>query len=121
MKAAKMMLGLAMVFALAVVVSARAEDKKADKEVTLKGELSCGKCTLGICKKCTNALTVKEDGKDVVYLLKDNGNKEKYHKGICPPNSTKKATVKGTITKKPDGDKPGEITPAKEEGVKLED
>jgi hypothetical protein len=118
MKTAKVFVGLAAVLALAVVVSVQAEEK-ADKEVTLKGVMSCGKCTLGICPKCTNALTVKEDGKDVVYLLEDKGNKEKYHKAICPPNSTQKATVTGTVTAKPSGDKPGKIKP-KEDGVKID-
>jgi uncharacterized membrane protein len=120
MKTAKVFVGLAAVLALAVVVSVQAEEKKDEgKEVTLKGVMSCGKCTLGICAKCTNALTVEEDGKKMVYLLEDKGTKEKYHKAICPPNSTQKATVTGTVTAKPSGDKPGKIKP-KEDGVKID-
>jgi hypothetical protein len=120
MKSAKVFVGLAAVLALAVVVSVQAEEKKAaDKEVTLKGEMSCGKCTLGICPKCTNVLTVKEDGKDVNYIIEDKGKGEKYHKAICPPNKTQKASVTGTVTAKPAGDKPGKIKP-KEDGVKID-
>ncbi len=111
MKAAKMFLGLAVVFAVCAL--ARAEDK----EVTLKGEFACGKCVLKICPKCTNAITVKQDGKEVVYLLDDKGNKEDYHKPIC--TATKKGSVTGVITQKPDGDKPGKIKPAKD-GVKYD-
>jgi hypothetical protein len=122
MKAAKMLLALAMVFALAVVASAPAAEKadKDDKEVTLKGELACAKCVLKIpgITKCTNAITVKEGDKDVVYLLDDNGGKEKYHKPIC--TDSKKGSVKGVITEKPTADKPGKIKPAKD-GVKYDE
>jgi hypothetical protein len=115
MKAAKMFLGLAVVFAVCAL--ARAEKEKADKEVTLKGEFACGKCVLKICPKCTNAITVKDGDKEVVYLLDDKGNKEDYHKAIC--TSTKKGSVTGVITQKPDGDKPGKIKPS-ENGVKYD-
>ncbi len=114
MKVAKMFLGLAVVFAVCAL--ARAE--KDEKEVTLKGEFACGKCVLKICPKCTNAITVKEGDKEVVYLLDDNGNKESYHKPIC--TATKKGSVTGVITQKPDGDKPGKIKPSKD-GVKYSD
>jgi hypothetical protein len=116
MKAAKMFLALAMVFALAVVTSARADEKKADKEVTLKGELACAKCVLKVpgISKCTNAITVKDGDKEVVYLLDDNGGKEKYHKPICA--DTKKGSVTGVVSKK--GDQMW-IKPSKD-GVKYE-
>ncbi len=114
MKAAKMFLGLAVVFAVCAWTVAA---EKADKEVTLKGEFACGKCVLKICPKCTNAITVKDGDKEVVYLLDDNGNKEKYHKAIC--TGTKKGSVTGVVTAKPDGDKPGKIKPS-EDGVKYD-
>ncbi len=116
MKAAKMLLGLAVVFVLAVVVSVRAEEK-ADKEVTLKGDMCCGKCCLKICKKCTNAIKVKDGDKEVVYLLDDDGGKAPYHKEIC--TEIKKGSVTGVITEKPKDDKPGKIKPSKD-GVKFE-
>jgi hypothetical protein len=120
MKAVRTLLGLAVVLALVAVVRA---DKDKDKEVTLKGEFACGKCVLKLDKevtkgKCINAITVKEDGKEFVYILDDNGGKEKYHKDIC--TGTKKGSVTGVVTQKPDGDKPGKIKPSKD-GVKYED
>jgi hypothetical protein len=110
-----MLLGLAVVFALVAV--ARADE---GKEVTLKGELACGKCVLKLDAsltkgKCLNTITVKDDGKEVVYILDDNGGKEKYHKDIC--TATKKGSVTGVVSKK--GDQMY-IKPAKD-GVKYED
>ena len=105
-----MLLGLAVI--LALVVGVQADDK--DKEVTLKGTILCAKCELKEAKKCTNAIRVKEDGKDVVYLFKDKGGKESYHKTIC--QEPKEGSVTGTVSEK-DGKK--YITP-KEDGVKFE-
>jgi hypothetical protein len=110
MKAAwSMVLGLAVV--LALVAGLQADDK----EVTLKGTILCAKCELKEAAKCTNAIRVKEDGKDVVYLFKDNGGKEKYHKTIC--QEPKDGEVKGKVSEK-DGKK--YITPSKD-GVKFKD
>ena len=102
---------------LAVVVLARAEeDKKPAKEVTLKGDLACAKCVFEVegIKKCTNAIKVTKDGKDVIYILDDKGGAEKYHKGIC--KATKKGSVTGVVSKK--GDQMM-IKPSKD-GVKFE-
>lgn len=93
-------LGLAVVLCGAVLI-AQADDKK---EVTLKGTMVCGKCTLQVCKKCTNVLQVKEGDKTVDYFIEDKGNKEKYHKAICPPESKQDAEVTGTVSEK-DGKK----------------
>lgn len=117
MKAAfKTLLGLALVFSVAFVATAE-EKKKEAKAVTLKGKFSCAKCTLDKTDKCTNAITVEKDGKEVVYYLEDMGNKEKYHKKICPANSVKPGKVTGVVSKK--GDqlyiKPGK------DGVKYDD
>jgi hypothetical protein len=117
MKAAKVLLGVAVVFAVAAV--AWAEEKKEDKEVTLKGELACAKCVLKLVKgKCVNAITVKDGDKSVVYLLDDEGGKEKYHKPIC--TESKKGQVTGVVTEKPKDDQPGKIKPSKD-GVKYDD
>lgn len=98
--ALRIVLGLAVVLCGAVLI-AQADDKK---EVTLKGTMVCGKCTLGVCKKCTNVLQVKEGDKTVDYFIEDKGNKEKYHKAICPPESKQDAEVTGTVSEK-DGKK----------------
>jgi hypothetical protein len=100
MKAAKIVLGLALVFTLAVVVRA-ADDKDKDKDKeshkTLKGDLLCAKCNLHEdFDKCVNALRVKDGDKEVVYYLDDKGKKEPYH--VC--GGSKKATVTGVVTEK---------------------
>ena len=78
------------------VVGVRAEDK----EVTLKGTILCAKCALkekGVTK-CTTAIQVKEDGKDVVYYFQDNGSKEEYHEAVCG-GDRKEGTVSGVVLK----------------------
>ena len=85
----------------AFTVSARSEDKKTaekGKEVTLKGTLVCGKCTLKETDACSNVLQVKKGEKTVNYYLQDEGKPEKYHQ--CPPNKKAQATVTGVVTKK---------------------
>ena len=97
-KALAMVMGLAVVLALTLTV--QADDKK---EETLKGTLVCGKCTLKETKACANVLQVTKGDKTVNYYLKDNGNKEDYHKKSCPANSKQEVTVTGTVTKDKDG------------------
>jgi hypothetical protein len=94
---------LAVVVACALVVVLQAADEKGQK-VTKEGKLVCGKCTLGETKQCCNVLQVKEGDKTVNYYLKDKGKGEKYHKNVCPPNSSVTAEVTGTVTEK-DGKK----------------
>src|SRR5437868_4285348 len=77
----------------------------ADKEVTLKGTILCAKCALkekGVTK-CTTAVQVKENGKDVVYYFDDKGAKEEYHEMVCGGDK-KEGTVTGVVTEK-DGKK----------------
>jgi hypothetical protein len=93
MKAAWALLAVAVVCVFVAGVSA------ADKEVTLKGTLMCAKCELKDkdVTKCTTAIQVKEDGKDVTYYLKDNGNKESYHDEVCG-GGKKEGTVVGVVS-----------------------
>lgn len=115
MKIWTMLLGVAAVVGL-IAGGLMAEDKKEEKEVTLKGKLVCGKCTLKVVKdKCVNVLLVKDGDKEVQYFLDDTGNKEAYHKGICPAGSEKDATVKGIVTEK---DKKKTVTKPKVELTK---
>src|SRR3954471_11335804 len=89
---------LSLVLALAAVclltVGLEAADKK---EVTLKGTILCAKCALKETKKCTNAIQVKENGKDVVYYFKDKGTGEEYHEEVCG-GGRKEGTVTGKTT-----------------------
>ena len=67
---------LSVVLGLAVALVVAAHVSAADKEVTLKGTILCAKCELKEAKKCTTAIVVKEDGKDVTYYFNDKGAKE---------------------------------------------
>jgi hypothetical protein len=83
------------------------------KEVTLVGSGQCAKCSLGKTDECQNAIVVKQDGKEEVYLLTANDVSEKFHKKIC--KQAKDIKVTGVV-KEVDGKK--EITPSKIELVK---
>jgi hypothetical protein len=102
---------LAALLVAVLVTGLQAEDKKEGKEVTLKGTLACGKCTLKDDKGekltpdgCSNILQVKEGGKTVNYYIDDEGKSEKYHEGICPAGKKAECTVTGVVTEK-DGKK----------------
>src|SRR5437588_12235733 len=104
-------LGLAVVFALVAV--ARSEEKKAEKEVTLKGTIVCTKCELGETKACGNAIKTKLDGKDVTVYFKDKGKGESYHGKIC--SAPKAGSVTGVVAEEDrDGKKVKIITPSKD-------
>ena len=105
---------LSVVLGLAVALVVAAHVSAADKEVTLKGTILCAKCELKETEKCTNAIRVKEDGKEVVYYFDDKGNKESYHKKIC--QKTAEGSVTGTVSEK-DGKK--YIKPDKD-GIKFD-
>lgn len=74
---------------------------KEDKEVELKGTITCAKCDLKETKKCATVIKVKEDGKDVIYYFDKDADK-KHHKTIC--TEAKEGSVKGTVSEK-DGKK----------------
>ena len=82
-------LALGLAVALVVVAKVAADDK----EVTLKGTITCAKCDLDLVKKCATVIKVSEDGKDVVYYLDDESGK-KNHQKIC------KKPTKGSVTGK---------------------
>ena len=84
---------------LALVCLFTARTQAADKEVTLKGEIMCAKCELKEAKKCTTAIVVKEDGKDVTYYFNDKGAKESYHEAVCG-GGRKEGTVVGMVSEK---------------------
>jgi hypothetical protein len=90
-------LSVALGLAVALVVAARVSAD--DKEVTLKGTITCAKCDLKLEKKCHTVIKVSEDGKDVVYYLDDDSAK-KNHKKIC--TSPTKGSVTGKVSKKDD-------------------
>ncbi|MFQ3591874.1 MAG: DUF6370 family protein [Gemmataceae bacterium] len=98
----KSLLGLAAALAIVFLVQAADDkaDKKADKSVTLKGELGCPKCVFGIAKKCANAIKVKEGDKELIYTFIDAEAKAPYHAQICTEG--KPGSVTGVVSKKDD-------------------
>ncbi len=86
--------GLAVIGVLALGL--QAEEKKEDKEVTLKGKVTCGKCDLKKDKACATVIVVTKDDKDTVYYF-DKDSHKKYHKEICEEG--KKGTVTGKVKK----------------------
>jgi hypothetical protein len=97
---------LTLVLALAVVCCFVVGVQAADKEVTLKGTVTCAKCDLKKEAKCATVIKVTEDGKDVVYYFDDKSGKEN-HKAIC--TEPKEGTVTGTVSEK-DGKKVIKVT-----------
>jgi hypothetical protein len=88
---------LGVVLALGLSTSVRAED--AEKEI--KGEGLCLKCELKKADKCTNAIRVKKDGKETLYVLEANDVSNAFHKNVC--SAVVKVVAKGKVKK--DGDK----------------
>lgn len=102
---------LALALGASIVVladySATAQDGKkeaAKDSKTIEGKMVCGKCTLNETKACSNVVKVKEGDKDVLYYIADKGNKESYHKGVCPGGSEVEVKVTGKVAEK-DGKK----------------
>jgi len=88
---------------------AGAQDKE-KKEVTLKGTLTCAKCSLGQTADCTTVIQVKEGNRTVTYFLDDKGAGEEYHDAIC--TGKKEGTVVGVIEERADRKyiKPSKVT-----------
>src|SRR5438309_5217796 len=97
---------MTLAFAFTLSAGARAADKapaaKAGdtaakgKEVTLSGDLGCGKCNFKTTKECQNVLKVSEGGKDVMYYLAKNDVSDKNHDEVC--SGSKPATVTGVVS-----------------------
>jgi len=71
---------------------------KEGKEVTIKGDAQCAKCSLHESDKCATAIVTHKNGKDVTYYVVDNDASKKGlpHSEIC--KETKKVKAKGTVT-----------------------
>ena len=75
----------------------------AAEEVTITGNMVCGKCTLHETETCQNVVQVTADGKTVNYYLKENDISKAEHGAICKGGS-EKVTVTGQVKEK-DGKK----------------
>src|SRR5262245_52893167 len=97
----KMRVACTLVLCLVVVCGLVAGARAEDKEVTLKGTITCAKCDLKKEKACATVSSVKEMDKDVVYYF-DADSHKKHHKAIC--TEAKKGSVVGKVSEK-DGKK----------------
>src|SRR4051812_9238566 len=87
------------VLSLVALLAAGVWAQEKGKEVTLKGQLMCAKCSLGKTAECTTAIQVKEGDKTVTYYLDDKGQGEEHHEPICG-GAKKEGTVVGTVREK---------------------
>ena len=99
MKKTMMFLTVAAGLLLAVSTSRLLAVDISSKEVTITGNMVCGKCTLHETKSCQNVVQVEKDGKTVNYYLKENDVSKAAHEPICG-GSSEKVTVTGTVTEK---------------------
>lgn len=98
MKKTKLFLTVAAV-AFAAMTSSRALADDSGGQVTLTGNLVCGKCVLHQTKECQNVLLVADNGKTNEYFLAQNALSKDFHSNICTTDG-EKATVTGTVKKK---------------------
>ena len=97
MKKSMMFLTVAAGLLLAVSTSRLLAVDVSSKEVTITGNMVCGKCTLHETKSCQNVVQVEKDGKTVNYYLKENDVSKAAHGPVCG-GSSEKVTVTGTVT-----------------------
>src|SRR5688500_11344648 len=82
------------ILAVAFLVLAGAQAGGDEKEGTLKGKITCGKCDLGVDKACATVIVTKKDNKDVTIYF-DAASNKKYHGDICTEG--KNGTITGTV------------------------
>ncbi len=94
-KASVFLAGIAGVVLLALATPTYAADE--GKQVTIKGEAKCAKCSLKETSKCQTVVQAAgEDGKTVTYYLANNQTAKDFHENVC--QEPKKVTATGTVT-----------------------
>jgi hypothetical protein len=83
----------ALLLVLTTSTPARAEGE--GKEVTIKGEAKCAKCSLHEGDKCQTVIQTKVDGKIVTYWVTQNDIAKDFHKEVC--QDSKKVKAKGKV------------------------
>src|SRR3974377_1901850 len=83
-------------FFLAVATPSFAAEQSQGKEVTIKGDATCAKCSLKESDKCQTVIqTEDKNGKKVTYYLADNDTAKAFHENVC--TASKKVTATGTV------------------------
>ena len=108
------MMRIARLFAasLALLVAVGLATGQEKKEKVVDGKIACAKCELMKQDKCATTVTVKEDGKEVVYYFDADTNKMFPHRTYC--KGTKEAKVTITKTEEKGGKKYATITKIEE-------
>ena len=95
----KLKLTIALLATLAFAGAAMTALAADSKEITITGNMVCGKCKLHETKACQNVIQVEKDGKTVNYYLAKNDVSDAMHEDICHGDS-KKVTATGTVEEK---------------------
>jgi hypothetical protein len=95
----KLKLTLALLAGLAIAGAAFTALAADSKEITITGNMVCGKCTLHETASCQNVIQVDQDGKTVKYYLTKNDASDAMHDEVCHGDS-KKVTATGTVEEK---------------------
>ena len=69
------------------------------EDVTVTGNMVCGKCKLHETASCQNVIQVEKDGKTVNYYLAKNDASDAMHDDVCHGDS-KKVTATGAVVEK---------------------
>ena len=105
---------LAMLAGAAMLLTSTASQSWADdKEVTIKGDAKCAKCTLHEGDACKTVIQTKKEGKTQTYYLVENDVSKAFKEDVC---ETSKPVVATGKVKEADGKK--ELTLTKIEVAK---
>lgn len=99
MKKSIIFLAVAAGLLLAVSTSRLLAVDASSKEITVTGNMVCGKCKLHETKSCQNVIQVEQDGKTVNYYLTQNDTAKAVHKDVCTGDG-EKVTATGTVEEK---------------------
>ncbi len=95
----KLKITIALLAGLALTGAASTAFADDSKEVTVTGNMVCGKCTLHETASCQNVVQVEKDGKTVNYYLTKNETSDALHEDVCH-GDTEKVTATGTLVEK---------------------
>ncbi|HTL17184.1 MAG TPA: DUF6370 family protein [Patescibacteria group bacterium] len=95
MKINTVLAGIAGAVLLSLTLSTPTIAAEKGKEVTIRGEAKCAKCSLHQTDKCQTVIETKEHGKAVTYWVAQNDVAKGFHKEVCQEPKKVKAT--GTV------------------------
>ena len=95
MKINTVLAGIAGAVLLSLTLSTPSLAAEKGKEVTIRGEAKCAKCSLHQTDKCQTVIQTKEHGKEVTYWVAQNDLAKGFHKDIC--QEPKKVRATGTV------------------------